>query len=205
MRRIRYTDWKTKEVVEADFHQWAQDNDGDGNITPVALIEHDDGRMDSVYVGHVQFVDRQTSMDGLMVDMTPPATARDRWMYEQGRLAERDPRSRSSAQIEVERLTALINTPEIHDFAKGVTLEAVHQREKWGSDHDAGKTVWDWFWLIGYLAQKAADAFQRGDLDKAMHHSITTAAACCNWHAAMQGKTDMRPGIATPQFDQQTK
>lgn len=29
----------------------------------------------------------------LMVDMTPPATARDRWMYEQGRLAERDPRS----------------------------------------------------------------------------------------------------------------
>ena len=28
-----------------------------------------------------------------MVDMTPPATARDRWMYEQGRLAERDPRT----------------------------------------------------------------------------------------------------------------
>jgi len=29
----------------------------------------------------------------LMVDMRPPATQRDRWMYEQGRLAERDPRS----------------------------------------------------------------------------------------------------------------
>jgi hypothetical protein len=29
----------------------------------------------------------------LMVDMHPPATQRDRWMYEQGRLAERDPRS----------------------------------------------------------------------------------------------------------------
>lgn len=28
-----------------------------------------------------------------IVDMTPPATARDRWMYEQGRLAERDPRT----------------------------------------------------------------------------------------------------------------
>lgn len=25
-----------------------------------------------------------------MVDMTPPATSRDRWMYEQGRLAERE-------------------------------------------------------------------------------------------------------------------
>ncbi len=36
--------------------------------------------------------------DGLMVDMTPPATARDRWMYEQGRLAERDPRSHAALQ-----------------------------------------------------------------------------------------------------------
>lgn len=25
-----------------------------------------------------------------MVNMTPPATSRDRWMYEQGRLAERE-------------------------------------------------------------------------------------------------------------------
>jgi hypothetical protein len=100
-------------------------------------------------------------------------------------------------EAEISRLTALINTPEIHDFAKGVTLEAVHQREKWGSDHDAGKTVWDWFWLIGYLAQKAADAFQRGDIEKALHHTITTAAACANWHAAMLGLTNMRPGIDT--------
>jgi hypothetical protein len=29
----------------------------------------------------------------LMVDIHPPATQRDRWMYDQGRLAERDPRS----------------------------------------------------------------------------------------------------------------
>jgi len=28
-----------------------------------------------------------------MVDLAPPATARERWIYEQGRLAERDPRS----------------------------------------------------------------------------------------------------------------
>ena len=32
----------------------------------------------------------------LMVDMHPPATRRDRWMYEQGRLAERDPRSHTT-------------------------------------------------------------------------------------------------------------
>jgi hypothetical protein len=37
---------------------------------------------------------------GLMVDMVPPATARDRWMYEQGRLAERDPRSHTAPQAQ---------------------------------------------------------------------------------------------------------
>lgn len=36
--------------------------------------------------------------DGPMVDIGPPATSRDRWMYEQGRLAERDPRSHVTAQ-----------------------------------------------------------------------------------------------------------
>lgn len=38
----------------------------------------------------------------LMVDMVPPATARDRWMYEQGRLAERDPRSHAAPAQEEE-------------------------------------------------------------------------------------------------------
>lgn len=35
-----------------------------------------------------------------LVDMTPPATARDRWMYQQGRLAERDPRTHRAELIE---------------------------------------------------------------------------------------------------------
>ncbi len=34
-----------------------------------------------------------------MVDMVPPATSRDRWMYEQGRLAERDPRTSQAAPV----------------------------------------------------------------------------------------------------------
>lgn len=34
----------------------------------------------------------------VMVDMVPPATVRDRWMYEQGRLAERDPRTHAAPQ-----------------------------------------------------------------------------------------------------------
>ena len=85
---------------------------------------------------------------------------------------------------------------------KGVPLEAAHQRKRWGSKHDAGKTPSDWFWLVGYLAGKALHAHVTGDTKKALHHTISTAAALCNWHAAILGKTDMRPGIdMTPEKD----
>ena len=90
----------------------------------------------------------------------------------------------------------IINTPETADFMAAIPIEAVHQRERWGVEHDAGKSPFDWFWLIGYLAQKAAEAATRGDADKAMHHTISTAAALANWHVALTGvDTRMRPGI----------
>lgn len=83
-----------------------------------------------------------------------------------------------------------INTPEIEDFIKAIRNEALHQRERWGSEHDAGKTDADWFWLIGYLAGKALHK-----PEKILHHIITTAAACLNWHAAKVGAHNgMRPG-----------
>lgn len=100
-------------------------------------------------------------------------------------------------QDEVARLQALINTPHTADFMQAVQLEAVHQRERWGVEHDAGKEDSDWFWLIGYLAGKAI----RPDAtpEKRLHHIITTAAACLNWHAARSGvDTRMRPGIEPP-------
>jgi hypothetical protein len=85
-------------------------------------------------------------------------------------------------------------TPEIADFLVAVEREALHQRDRWGSEHDAGKTDADWFWLIGYLAGKAIN-----NPEKLLHHIITTAAACLNWHAARLGThTAMRPGIADP-------
>jgi len=92
--------------------------------------------------------------------------------------------------------TEIINTPELRDFATGAVLEAFHQRERWGSEHDAGKTPADWFWLVGYLAGKALHAQTSGNTDKALHHTISTAAALANWHAAITGEhTAMRPGI----------
>lgn len=94
-------------------------------------------------------------------------------------------------------LQRLLNTPELDNFAAGCVSEAQHQRARWPSDHDEGKTPLDWFWLIGYLAQKAAAAQIAGDFDKAKHHTISTAAALANWHAAIAGdSTVMRPGIA---------
>lgn len=103
------------------------------------------------------------------------------------------------AEAEASRLNTLINTPELQDFARGVVLESVHQRERWGTESDDGKTAADWFWLIGYLAQKAMMHQLAGETDKAMHHTITTAAALANWHTAIIGACNrMRPGIAAP-------
>jgi hypothetical protein len=96
-------------------------------------------------------------------------------------------------------LEALINSPETADWLKGVPLEAAHQIERWGAIHDAGKSALDWFWLIGYLAQKAAMSEIAGDAEKAKHHTISTAAVLLNWHKRLSGEDfTFRPGIAEP-------
>lgn len=98
--------------------------------------------------------------------------------------------------LESDALTAKLNVPELHNFAAAVVAEAAHQRQRWGSDHDAGKTPADWLWLIGYLTGKCLHAVVDGRRDKALHHAITAAAALANWHAAILGTTNMRPGLS---------
>lgn len=105
-----------------------------------------------------------------------------------------------------------LNTPEIQHFLHGVEREALHQRQRWAATGDAGKTDADWFWLLGFLGGKALHAGTSAAIlalhgqntaeqdNKRLHHIITTAAACLNWHAARVGTyTDMRPGIAAPE------
>lgn len=93
-------------------------------------------------------------------------------------------------------IVLLRDQPEIDDFDAGTRIEAMHQVARWGAEHDAGKSPFDWFWLIGYLSQKAAAAAVAGDLDKAKHHTISTAGALRNWHRALAGIDQrMRPGI----------
>ena len=102
----------------------------------------------------------------------------------------------TSAAQSIRASLALLNTPEVEEFAKGAVAEAQHQRARWPSEQDAGKSPLDWFWLIGFLAQKAAFSAIAGDVEKAKHHTISTAAALANWHAAIAGDhNSMRPGI----------
>lgn len=116
--------------------------------------------------------------------------------FVRSRLSEREVQS---LRERIADLEAKINTPLTDDWFDGVRLEAAHQQERWGSEHDAGKEALDWFWLIGYLAQKAAMSAINGDRAKAMHHTISTAAALLNWHRQISGEANgMRPGIAPP-------
>jgi hypothetical protein len=96
-----------------------------------------------------------------------------------------------------------INSPELLDFVRAVHNEALHQRERWGIEGDAGKSDADWLWLIGYLAGKALHNPPKDDMAPVaakLHRIITVAAAAANWHAATMGTFDqMRPGIAAPE------
>ena len=90
------------------------------------------------------------------------------------------------AADELERLHKLINTPHIEDFVESVRLEAIHQIERWGDSHDRNKGPGEWYWLVAYLASKALRAHTDNNREKALHHTISTAAALANWHRYMQ-------------------
>lgn len=95
----------------------------------------------------------------------------------------------------------LINNPETQDFLKGVRLESAHQIERWGNDRDRGKDLFDWVFLIGHLATRAAAYYESGDHEKGRHHCITTAAVCNNWHRYMSGdQKDFLPGLNVKKY-----
>lgn len=105
-----------------------------------------------------------------------------------------------SAERELAALRELVNCPHNDDWFEGVRIEAAHQQERWGAEHDDGKEPSDWFWLIGYLAGKCLRACIDGNIDKAKHHTISTAAVLLNWYRRISGESwNMRPGI--PSFD----
>lgn len=81
-----------------------------------------------------------------------------------------------------ENLRALVNRPHIKHFLLSATLEAAHQRDRWGEEHDQSKNPEMWFWSIKHLASKALVAYKAGDLGKAKHHTISSPALLAHWH-----------------------
>ncbi|AMN41091.1 hypothetical protein [Rhodoplanes sp. Z2-YC6860] len=99
-------------------------------------------------------------------------------------------------RAEIEHLSGLIARPYVGAWLDEILVEAAHQRDRWGAEHDTGKAPEDWFWLVGYLAGKALAAHKAGDLNKAHHHTVSTAAVLAHWAAQISGDENvMRPGI----------
>lgn len=82
----------------------------------------------------------------------------------------------------VKELEGLINHPELEDWLKGVQLEAAHQVERWGKEHDAKKYPHDFVLVFDYLKGKLAQSIWNRDEEKFKHHLITLAAVCFNAH-----------------------
>jgi len=79
-------------------------------------------------------------------------------------------------------IRTLIERPHIASFIEAAVAEAAHQRARWGAAHDAGKNQEDWFWTVGYLAGKSLAAQKAGDVQKAKHHLISSAAVLAHWY-----------------------
>src|SRR5258708_34097987 len=96
------------------------------------------------------------------------------------------------AEVQRDEALAVLNTPELYDFAKAVRLEGAHQRKRWGTEHDAGKAPSEWHWLLGYLAWKALASPLKSDVDKALHQTVTASSALATWHSAKLGTQKRR-------------
>lgn len=106
-------------------------------------------------------------------------------------------RSVAALTARVAELLTLINTPRTNEWFDAVRLEDAHQIERWGAEHDAGKRPEDWIALVVYLLGKATKAHYEDEVEKLLHHIISTSAALLNWHRNATGAdTRMRPGVA---------
>lgn len=77
------------------------------------------------------------------------------------------------------------DTPHIDHFLSAVSIEADHQRQRWGAAHDRSKSAENWYWLVGYLAGKALFSVIKGNKKTALHHCVSAAAALMQWHSAI--------------------
>lgn len=93
------------------------------------------------------------------------------------------------------QIQEIVSKPHNNDFVTGLIVEAAHQVEKWGEAHTRGKEPEDWLWLLGWLISKATMSHRTGDIEKAKHHCISSAAVLLQWHSFLSGHdTTFIPG-----------
>jgi hypothetical protein len=90
------------------------------------------------------------------------------------------------AAAEIVYLRGLINNPHTEEFLSAVQYEAAHQRYRFGEAHDRQKSAENWHWLLGKLAGKCLRAVITGDKEKALHHTVSSAASLANWFQAIK-------------------
>lgn len=90
------------------------------------------------------------------------------------------------AAEELTYLRGLINNPHTEEFLSAVQYEAAHQRYRFGEAHDRQKSAENWHWLLGKLAGKCLRAVITGDKEKALHHTVSSAASLANWFQAIK-------------------
>lgn len=159
-------------------------------------------------VGIAEHTETQETVVIYTCDLYGKMYARPLEMFEDGRftrVATRQSRSSNLERLILERDEARANLaeasrvwdgPETGDWLDGVRKEAAHQVARWGVAHDDGKEPGEFFWTLGYLANKALAAVLAGDAEKARHHTISSGALLLNWHARLSGHADQfRPGI----------
>lgn len=95
-----------------------------------------------------------------------------------------------AANEENARLTALLNTPEIHKFIEAVNLEAAHQRERW--PNDIRQAPPHFIMVITKLVGKMSVDIWDGDKDKFKHHCIALAAEMANLHKYTEEDTEVK-------------
>jgi hypothetical protein len=91
--------------------------------------------------------------------------------------------------IAAHQFHALVNNPHTDHFLRATRLEAAYQRDHWGEPQHRGKSAEGWFHLVGHLSGKSLRAAIEGDKEKALHHTISSAAALANWYQAITHDT----------------
>jgi hypothetical protein len=88
---------------------------------------------------------------------------------------------------EVDRLRAIMDRPDPHEFLVATEIEARYQLDRWGDEAGqptafGGTADSDFYRLIQHLASKAMLTTPDEGLEKRLHRITTVAAAACNWH-----------------------